>query len=92
MFALLVGLMACGEKEVATTVATTEETEATEVVVDGVILPTAVYPETETVKQVAPDGGTNTLSGSDVVTTVPTTGTDKTTTSLNTDNTTKETK
>lgn len=66
MFALLFSLMACGEKEATTEVATTE-TQAT-----GNDIPAAVYPSTEEVKQVAPDGGTATVSGTDVITTTTT--------------------
>lgn len=75
MFALLISLMACGEKEATTEVATTETT--TETQTTGTDVPTAVYPSTEEVKQVAPDAGT-TVSGTDVTQTTTTTTTETT--------------
>lgn len=81
MFALLMSLMACGEKQVNTEVATTEEATQTETVTGTTEttntsttsttngdIPTAVYPATSDVQQVAPDAGT-TVSGTDVLTT-----------------------
>ena len=76
MFTLLISLMACGEKEVATEVATANQTTTENTVTSKV--PTAVYPLTEEVKQVAPDAGTTALSGADVTTTGGDTTTDTT--------------
>ena len=81
MFALLMGLLACGEKEATIEAAASAETSQTETVTgttettttstttttDGDV-PTAVYPATGDVQQVAPDAGT-TVSGTDVLTT-----------------------
>lgn len=77
MFTLLFSLMACGEKEATTEVAATETT--TEIQTTGTDVPTAVYPSTEEVKQIAPDAGTTTVSGTDVTTTTTTTETTQTT-------------
>jgi hypothetical protein len=88
MFTLLLGLLACGEKEATTNtddVATTEEVQTTEADSNTTTeVPTAVYPETKEVTQVAPDESEGTTSVVNLVGSDDNTDTTNTTTTTET--------